>query len=151
MAAEFEVVSRDLANLSRALKDVGGGEMRKLLLRRVRAAGKAAIPDVRQAALSELPKSGGLAALVASRSYGVRSSYAGAGASVRIVGNGMKGLRSIDSGTVRHPVFGNRSTWVAQPVRPGFFSGTLASRAPAMRNEIEQVVADVRREIDRRV
>lgn len=142
--------SKDLAQAARALKDAGDGELRKELMRRVRDAAKAAVPDIREAARSKLPKSGGLADRVASQAYAVRASYAASGATVRVTGSGMKGLRAIDAGQVRHPVFG-RDDWVSQQVEPGFFSETLDGHAPKVRQEIENAVDDIRHRIDRSV
>lgn len=142
--------SRDLAQAAAALKAAGDGQLRRELLRRVREAAKAAIPDVRDAARNTLPRTGGLADRVADQAYAVRASYAGSGASVKVTGDGMKGLRSIDAGHVRHPVFG-REPWVSQSVDSGFFSETLQGHAPQIRQEIEHAIDDIRHRIDRSV
>lgn len=44
---------------------------------------------------------------------------------VRASARGRKALRDLsrmDRGVLRHPVFGNRDHWVAQAIKPGFFS-----------------------------
>ena len=152
MADGFEITgSQDLARAAKALKDAGDGELRKELARRVRDAAKSAIPDVRQAAREKLPRSGGLGERVADQAYAVRATYAAAGATVKITGRGMKGLQSIDEGHVRHPVFGNRDTWVQQEVEAGFFSETISGHAPTIRKGIENAVDDVCHRVDRSV
>jgi hypothetical protein len=141
--ADFEIrASRNLQALAKRLKDTDRS-LRNQLLRHVRVAAQAAIPDVQQAARDTLPRGGGLADRVASQAYRVQASYAGrSGARVRIAGVGMKELRDIDAGRVRHPVYGNRSVWRAQSVAPGFFSRTIANRAPEIRAEIGRAVED---------
>lgn len=139
--------SQEMATVARRLKEAGRTDLRKELLAGIREAGKTVIPDIKRAAASTLPRSGGLAAQVASQAYSVRTSLALSGAKVSIVGRGMKGLRDIDAGRVRHPVFGDRSTWVQQSVTPGFVSQTVASKASAVRDEVEGAMDKVAREI----
>lgn len=148
---DFEVRgSADLARLGRGLKDAGQGGLRKELQKRIRGAVKPAIPDVRQSAYRTLPKRGGLAERVGKQAYGIRTLLGGAGASVRLAGRGMKELRDIDRGRLRHPVWGNRDVWVGQQVTPGFFSNAVERRAPGIRKEIEQAMTDVARKAGRR-
>lgn len=134
--------SKSLQLLAKRLKETDR-PMRNQLLRRVRQAAQEAIPDVQQAARDKLPHAGGLADRVAGQTWRVRASYAGRGAQVRIVGLGMKELTDIDSGRLRHPVFGNRKVWKQQSVEPGFFSETLQNRAPAIRAEVIRAANDV--------
>jgi hypothetical protein len=142
---------RNLSSLSRDLKETGQRGLRKELLRGVRTAARSAIPDIEAAAAADLPKRGGLAADVAGQKWSARSSMAGPVASVRIVGQGMRELKDIDQGVVRHPVFGNRDVWKRQTagITPGFFSGTLQKKAPEVRRQIDQVMRDVKLKIER--
>lgn len=147
MADDFQVrASRNLQVLAQRLKETDR-PMRNQLLRHVRVAAQAAIPDIREAAREQLPQGGGLADRVADQAYRVQASYAGAGARVRIAGLGMKELRDIDSGRLRRPVFGNRQIWKQQSVQPGFFTKTIANRAPKIRAEIVRAADDVARSI----
>jgi len=143
--------SRDLANLSKALKDAGRGDLRKELLRRVREAGKATLPDIRESARANLPRSGGFADRVADQVYRVAATYGASGAKVRIVAKGMKELDDIDHGRLRHPVYGNREVWVAQSIQPGFFSKTIEGRADEIRGEIGEAIDDIKKRIERSV
>lgn len=146
--SDFEVRgSKDMATVARRLKEAGRTDLRKELLAGVRAAGSKAIPDIRNAARANLPRGGGLADLVASQPYSVRTSLALSGAKVSIVGRGMKELRDIDQGRLRHPVYGDRSNWSAQRVTPGFVSVTMAAQAGAIRDEVEGAMDKVAREI----
>jgi hypothetical protein len=148
--SDFEVRgSHDLAVLAKRLKDAGRGDLRKELLKGIRTAAKEAIPDIRQSAYRTLPRRGGLAQAVGGQAYTTRTSLALSGAKVRIVGQGMKELTDIDEGRLRHPVFGDRSTWRGQAVTPGFFSGAVARRAPDIRKQIEAAVNDIAKQVTR--
>lgn len=142
---------RNLSRIARDLKETGERGLRNELLRGVRTAARKAIPAVVAAAETKLPKRGGLAERVATQKWAARSSLSGAVASVRIVGLGMQELKDIDSGVVRHPVWGNRKVWKRQRVVPGFFSDTLTKKAPAVRREIDGVMRDVKHKIERGV
>lgn len=117
----------------------GAGGLRRNLLAGIRAGAKPLVDDVRAAAREDLPKKGGLAAIVAESPIAVRTRLTGPSVGVRIV-NTRKGVdtaagKSIrfgtDTGRLRHPVFGHRDRWVTQQLRhPGWFTETLAHRAP---------------------
>lgn len=121
MTANFEVRgSQKLAALGARLTAAGDRSLRREFLAGIRAGAQEIIPDIRQSALDTLPKRGGLAQRVADQSYGVQTRLAASGGRVSLVGRGMKELRDIDRGHLRHPVFGNREVWKAQEVTPGF-------------------------------
>lgn len=150
MTGVFSVRGSDeLTTLARRLKDAGSGDLRKELLAGIREAGKKVIPEIREAAQDTLPRSGGLAERVASQAYATRTSLALSGAKVSIVGRGMKELGDIDRGRLRHPVYGNRDTWSQQAVKPGFFSVTIAKRAPLIRKDIENALDDIAHKLTR--
>lgn len=151
MADDFQVRgAQDLAKLAARLKETGQGELRKELLRGVRGSAKKAIPDIKQSAYRTLPRGGGLADNVARQVYSVLSRYALSGAKVSLLGRGMKELKDIDSGRLRHPVFGNRDVWKQQQVEPGFFTDAISRRAPQIRRDIEKVMQEVARKATRR-
>lgn len=124
-----------LRELSIRLRAAGELELRKNMLRNIRAATTPAKGAVRQAELSQLPHGGGLNTWVASgrittRIYlGVRTS----GVVVRQTkpGKSNRNLRRMDRGTVRHPVFGDRQRWVEQQIPAGWWSDTLRRFEPA--------------------
>jgi hypothetical protein len=107
---------------------------------------KPGIPAIRESAASTLPKRGGLADRVASQPFSVRTSLAAG--KVSVVGKGMKELKDIDAGRVRHPVYGDRSRWAQQAVTPGFFTKPLERRAPSIRAGVLRAVSDVARKIN---
>jgi hypothetical protein len=146
--SDFEVRgAHELQALALRLKKAGDGELRKQLLREIRGSARKAIPDVRQSAYRTLPKRGGLAERVGKQAYAVQTRLSASSASVRLAGKGMKELRDIDSGRLRHPVYGNRKIWKAQSVPPGFFSGAIERRAPSIRRDIEKAMGDIARKV----
>jgi hypothetical protein len=119
---DFEVRgSRELHVLAQRLAEAGRGDLRKELLREIRGSAKKAIPAIRLSA-SRLRPPRRACRTCRQQAYVVQTRLAGSSASVRLVGKGMKELRDIDAGRLRHPVFGDRERWVAQSVTPGFFS-----------------------------
>jgi hypothetical protein len=86
-----------------------------------------------QEAQGRLPRRGGLARRVAEGT--VRRSRIPGGRRLTFDTEGMD-LRALDRGRVRHPTFGNRGSWVTQPVRPGY-----------ARSAMRRVKADVDREL----
>src|SRR4249919_2349147 len=66
--------------------------------------------DIPASARRTLPRRGGLAAKVAASSITIRR---GRGGIQVLTSNGYQ-IKTMDAGTVRHPVFGNRNRWVSQ-------------------------------------
>lgn len=150
MADDLEVRgSQQLAALGVRLKATGDGALKRQMLAVIRAAASETIPDIRQQADEILPHGGGLAEQVASAAYGVRIGLAASGGRVSIIGRGMKELRDIDQGNLRHPVFGNREVWRAQSVTEGFVSTPANARTPKTRAEIVLAMRKTAEEIGR--
>lgn len=144
-----------LEALGRRLKAAGGNNLRKELLRGIRASNKGTIAKIRASARTELPHSGGLAELVSRSRIGTRTRLTGTGAGVTITGTGknVRNLRGLNEGRLRHPVFAraeNRKhwAWVSQAVRPHWFDQPVTDDLPHIRKSIEQVMADVARRIE---
>lgn len=143
--SDVEVLgAENLARVARALKATGNKELRRELQRSIQRSTKPLKAAVRDAAKRELPRDGGLNLRVA-RSKITTKTSTGRDPSVRIVA---KGMRDVDRGVVRHPVFGDRRTWVNQRVPAGVFSRTLEGEAPAVRRELNRTVRDVARELE---
>lgn len=93
------------------------------------------------AALSMLPRGGGLADGVAS-----------AVPKVVVQADRMKftisdGLAKIDKGQLRHPVFGQDKVWVPQAVPSGYFTKTLEGMATVMESRLSKAVTDAETKI----
>jgi hypothetical protein len=63
-----------------------------------------------------------------------------------VASKGNRHLQDIDSGTVRHPVFGKKA-WVSQSVPPGWFTTPLSESAP----EVTAMLAVTMNVISRRI
>ena len=142
-----------LARLARALRDLDEKDLRLELLRGLRKASKPMVPAARAAALTGLPKRGGLAADVAGAKWGVQTRLGGQGTGVRIVGawssdGKQHDLAKMDSGVIRHPVWDHREAgrkWEAQTagVTAGWFSNAMQALAPEFRDEIQNVMDEI--------
>lgn len=126
-------------------------ELRKDLLAGIRKIGKPVIDDVRQEATETLPRRGGFAAGIAGAKFSVRTRTSGKQAGVRIVGQQAgHDIAGIEAGLIRKPLFGNRSSWHSQPVRPGFFSRPIEEDADLMTREVINVAEEFADKIHRR-
>lgn len=140
--------SRELAELSRELKEAGDRGLRREVLGGLRQGAKPLIVAARDAARDELPAHGGLNEWVASATFGVRT-LLNANPRVRIVAT-KKGkhhdLRAIDDGRLRHPTFG-RPPWVVQPITPHVVTGAMEREADAVREVLAGAIEDYLRRL----
>lgn len=143
--------SEDLERLARNLKAAGAGDLRKELLKNIRASGKPLIADIKANAQHTLPHSGGLAALVAGSKFGVRTRLSGKSVGIRVQASNSIQVEGLDRGRLKHPVFGNRDNWVGQAVTPGFFSKPAEENVDTFRRGIEKAMTDVANQIERGV
>ncbi len=158
-----------LVTLSRRLKAAGGPRLQRNFTRRIRRAAEPLQRDLQQAIrrqplVSEGRKAGKRGGrspttrpLRATLAGGVRISVrTGANPGARVWMDRSRLPRDmrnmpwvIESGRVRHPVFGNRKRWATQWARPaGWWSKTVAAGTPRMQAEVARIVADVRRDIE---
>lgn len=154
MADDIVVTGAEqLERLARQLRETGNGELRKELLRGIRQSTKGTLQAVRESAGSQLPRGGGLADRVAGSKFSSRTRTAGRSVGVRLTAapNQLRGIKRLDFGDLRHPLFGNRQHWFSQSVRPRFLSRPIEERAPQVRSDIQDVMNDVARKIERSV
>ncbi|MFE9381375.1 hypothetical protein [Streptomyces sp. NPDC006855] len=158
-----------LLTLSRRLKSAGGPRLQRNFTRRIRRAAEPLQRDLQQAIrrqplVSEGRKAGKRGGrspttrpLRATLAGGVRISVrTGANPGARVWMDRSRlphDIRNmpwvIESGRVRHPVFGNRKRWATQWARPaGWWSKTVAAGTPRMQAEVARIVDDVRRDIE---
>lgn len=149
--ADFDIRGSDaIRDLGRALKSAGdGGELRKGLLRELRAAGKPITAAVRSDLGSKMPQRGGLAAHLAKAKVSTRNKLSGnsAGISIQTSVPGYD-LAGIEKGTVRHPTFGHRP-WVAQSVEANVITNAIDSKKNTMRDAVIDAIDSVLDHIDR--
>lgn len=105
-----------LARVSALLKDAPK-EMQRELYRELNSITKPLRAAMRDEIPNALPRRGGLAARVQQRSSFTASARKGGafvGVSIRARGRKGTDVRMLESGRLRHPVFGNRRAWVEQ-------------------------------------
>lgn len=102
------------------------------------------LPEAVQAsALRILPHRGGLAALVASK---VKVQKRRGSNSINVFSTGVAGLkelRRLDAGSVRHPVFGNRGAWVGQAVNAKFWTRPVKERGDAIYKALKELLTKI--------
>ncbi|MET7475061.1 hypothetical protein ABZT17_11970 [Streptomyces sp. NPDC005648] len=54
----------------------------------------------------------------------------------------------INTGRIRHPVFGNRRRWAQQSANPGWWDKTVRGHTDRITREVERVADDVRRHLE---
>lgn len=125
-----------------------GKVFRRELLASMRAAAAPMAQAAKEAAIEELPKAGGLNEWVAGGRFAVRNRLTGFNAGVRITATkGSHHLRTLDEGTAKHPVFGNRKVWASNPVKAGWFSETLAAKKPQVQLAVLTAMHAITRQI----
>ncbi|MFD5041959.1 hypothetical protein ACFWNI_33455 [Streptomyces sp. NPDC058377] len=158
-----------LLTLSRRLRAAGGSRLQRNFARRIRRAAEPLQRDLQQAIrtqplVSEGRKAGGRGGrspttrpLRATLAGGIRISVrTGASPGARVwmdksrLPHDIRNLPWVmDTGRVRHPVFGNRRRWATQWARPaGWWSRTVRAGTPRMTAEVARVADDVRRELE---
>ncbi|HEY3261366.1 MAG TPA: hypothetical protein VGJ95_14045 [Pseudonocardiaceae bacterium] len=148
--------AQDLRELTQALKDAGAKDLQKELYRGINRAMKPLKEVARKAAREGLPKRGGLADTIARSKITTRrvvnkrrNMY-----SVRLVATSGHDIRALDRGKLRWPVFpeegSDRSewTWKKRDIKPGWWSEPLKRASGIPREEILQVMADVKRKLE---
>ena len=98
-----------------------------------------------RSAAENLPKRGGLNAVVASA--GMRHQRRAGG--IRITASGITQLKLTNEGRVRHPVYGHPGTWVGQmiPKARDWFGKPIRAGAPKVRAELKKALDEIARKI----
>ncbi|MFD7093398.1 hypothetical protein [Streptomyces xanthophaeus] len=167
MTRDIRIVNTGaLLELSRRLHAAAGRPVRDAMLRRVRRAAEPLRTDM-QRTIRTLPirsqgsagRSGPstttrpLRATIADAvKLSVRST-GGAGAKVWIDRSALPAdLRNMptvmNTGRIRHPVFGNRRRWATQTTTPLWWESTIRRHRPRMEREVERILGDVRRRLE---
>lgn len=91
-----------------------------------------------RSALANLPKGGGLNAVVASAGMAHQRRAGG----IRITARGITQLKLTNDGSVRHPVYGEPGTWVGQliPKAKNWFEKPIRAGMPKVRAELEKAL-----------
>lgn len=150
---DVRVSSKDIAAVGAAVRALGDGrevvnEMAKEIRRAVPPVRKA----VRDYALRTLPKRGGLNEWVAAAGVraAVRRGPRTAGVQLvsgRNAARRRADLKRLDSGTLRHPLRGNRSHWYLQKVHPGFFQFPVHDHTDDFTDAVAEAVNTAARKV----
>lgn len=154
-----------LIELQRRLRAAGNETIRASMQRRIRRAAEPLRDDLQQT-IRALPirsegrgagKRGGpspttrplRATIAGAIRISVRTTAGGAGARVWIDRSRLPpDLRNmpavINTGRIRHPVFGNRRRWAQQSAAPLWWESTVRSHTPRIEREVARVMDDVR-------
>jgi tartrate dehydratase alpha subunit/fumarate hydratase class I-like protein len=141
--------SRQTASLAQAIQRAAEKEVRKAVNKGIRSAVEPAKAAASASALAILPRRGGLAARVARAKWRVQilqGSNPGVVLAAKLAkehGGGSVALSALDKGTLWHSVYGRRTKWVLQHVRPGWVSTPLERMKPEIAQGVEAAVREV--------
>lgn len=151
MAEDVEFNADDL---NRLVKNIRAHANRKELEKQLRGGLNRASKDIRgrlvEVIPAALPTRGGLAATIHEATRSRTSVKGGRWAGVSMVFTARShDIRTVTGRRLRHPVFGNRSTWVTQTkgVQPEVWSGEIEQQKPEIRRAVLSVLNDVARKI----
>jgi len=135
--------AEQLVRLAAAVKLTGDKELRKDMLRGLRAAAKPMVASIKEEAVADLPHTGGLGEWVAKSRISPRTRTTGKSAGVRITGaKSGHDLEAINRGQLRHPVFGH-NRWVSQTVSSGWWERGAMREAGAVRRDLIVAMEEV--------
>ena len=148
---EVTVTSDDVDNLVRAIRTHADAKaIRRELYRGLNRVGKDARLKMVDAIDEALPTKGGLSGEIKQTIRSRVSAKGGRHAGVSLWFNA-KGhdVRTLTGKRLRHPVFGNRGTWVDQTagVNPEAFPGAFQQLRPDMLRAINEVLEDIARKV----
>lgn len=142
---------RQLVAVARALREAKDKGLNKAMRQAVNAAVAPAQDAVRAGARSDLPSRGGLADRVASSKFRTQRQTGRNPGFTMIMRLPKKGgavdLRAMNRGRIRHPVFGNRGTWVTQTVKAGWFEDALIPVKAKVAEDLVEAVRDMARQL----
>jgi hypothetical protein len=150
MADGIEVSPKSLADLRQLGAAYKGGD--KVLQKRLRTGLQAAEKPLSEAVVRDgsaaLPARGGLRARVAASRGAVTASLASrnVAVSIRATNRQKDALGALDSGLLRHPVYGH-GKWVAQTIRANQFSDAFRRHAPDAQRRVNAEIAKALDEI----
>ncbi|MFD0353515.1 hypothetical protein ACFVHW_07160 [Streptomyces sp. NPDC127110] len=155
-----------LLELSARLRAAGGPPVRAAMHRRIRRAAEPLRDDL-QRTVRTLPIRSAGGASRSGPSPTTRPLRATIAAAIRITvrttGNpgakvwidrgalppDLRGMPKVmNTGRIRHPVFGNRRRWATQTTTPLWWENTIRRHRPRMEREVERILGDIRARID---
>lgn len=138
-----------LADVTKALRQVGNKDLRNKMTRTLRANARPLIQDARRNARRILPEEGGVNEVVARSKFRVSIHGMGKRVGVRITAVGLDS-RLDKTGRLRHPTFGRREKgdWKEQQVQPHWFSDPMQAGAPKVRRDMLITLGEIGKELE---
>lgn len=131
----------EASRLGSRLIEAGDGDLKDKLYAAIRRANLGVDRELRASAIRRLPSGGGLGAEVATARITMRRSMRTAtGVGINITAHHEYDLKGLDQGLNVHPLFGRRTHWYPQAVRPGWWSSVIREQIPATRHALERAV-----------
>lgn len=144
----IEIRAEDFTRIARELKKAERTDLRKELYRGLNRSSKTARQSVLDSLPSYMPDS--YASVLRADLKLSTSAKGGKSPEIRIRAKGKKKTRflgPLDQGRLRHPLFGNRRFWYSQQNKPGFWTETLSLHSDEIKENLEQSMAEVLRQI----
>jgi hypothetical protein len=144
---------QELAALQRALKEAEARDLTRELYAGLQRATRPMQAAARESFRRHLPQRGGLNRRAAAARFSTKRGRSQTGdPRIKIVarsGRQPVDLYRIDSGLIRHLVFGRPDSWVLQRITAGTFTRAMLQTSPQARREIEEALDDVAAKLDR--
>lgn len=130
--------TKDLEALAVRLKAAGdhGKGLKKELLKAFRDSTKDTKKKIRQSALDNLPRKGGLAKIISQSRISTTTRMTGRQVGVKIVAKNRHDIAKLNRGQLRHPLFGDRQIWFGQAVPMGWFDKPIREDIDNIRVEL---------------
>jgi hypothetical protein len=128
-ASELSQLAGRLNGTDKKLKTELTGSLRRIA--------KQLVPKIVDAAEEKFPAAGGMNDFIHHAKIGVRIQTSGksAGLFIRAERQGHD-IFSLNQGSLRHPLFGNRDAWFEQSIPPGFFTETIEQHREEITDEL---------------
>lgn len=143
---------RELKHLGEQMKDAPQ-ELRREMFRGINRATKEPRRQTLKELAERLPHSGGAStAIRKDTKLNTKRNMRGRNVGIRVIAKSPRTVQRMNNrGVLRHPVFGNRSIWIAQdvPGLQGWFDEPMEKSAPQVRQEILEVLDNVANKIAR--
>lgn len=153
----MSVEVRNVEVLERAGRALRGADRhyRRELYRGLNRAAKPLKQAVHDAIPDYMPRRGGYAdVLQRAHSPQTKIKTGGRDPSVQIISRtrgARRRTKALEAGRLSHPVFGNRSVWRTQDIKPGFFTEPMEEEAGTVRDEMVDALGRVQSAIRREI
>ena len=148
-AFDLKPTKGDIEQVAKALKSAGTKELRAKIRKAMSEETKPTRKAVKQSALDNLPKKGGLnkwAAKVPNANTDFRPKSAGI--RIRIAKKGHD-MAALNRGRLRHPLFGDRKHWYTQAIAPGFFTKPIENDGPALKARLLVAIGEFMKQVEK--